>query len=95
MTIQAQILELLLGLAQKHRLTMIFISHDLAVVRYMADRTAVMYQGRIVELDDTETIFKHPRHSYTQSLLSAIPVLAGHRRGMGGNPACDRITSND
>ena len=50
---------------------MIFISHDLAVVRYIADRTAVMNQGKIVELNETETLYQEPAHSYTQQLLSA------------------------
>jgi len=75
-TVQAQILDLLLSLVNKHDLTMLFISHDLSVIRYMADRTAVMYHGKIVELDETETVFNHPRHPYTQALLSAIPVVA-------------------
>jgi ABC-type oligopeptide transport system ATPase subunit len=70
-TIQAQILELLLTLCQQRQLTMIFISHDLAVVRYIADRTAVMSQGKIVELNETETLYRQPAHSYTQQLLSA------------------------
>ena len=70
-TIQAQILELLLILCQQRQLTMIFISHDLAVVRYIADRTAVMSQGKIVELNETETLYRQPAHSYTQQLLSA------------------------
>jgi ABC-type oligopeptide transport system ATPase subunit len=73
-TVQAQILELLLELVKKHDLAMIFISHDLSVVRYMADRTAVMYQGQIVELGDTETVFHQPQHPYTQTLLSATQV---------------------
>ena len=70
-TIQAQILELLLTLCQQRQLTMIFISHDLAVIRYIADRTAVMSQGKIVELNETETLYQEPTHSYTQQLLSA------------------------
>lgn len=73
-TIQAQILELLLNLTGKYNLTMIFISHDLSVVRYITDRTAVMYQGKIVELEDTETLFNTPQHPYTEALLSAIPL---------------------
>ena len=72
-TVQAQILELLLDLVQQYQLAMLFISHDLAVVRYMSDRTAVMYQGQIVEIDDTERVFNEPQHDYTQRLLSAIP----------------------
>jgi len=74
-TIQSQILALLLKLNQKYRLSILFISHDLSVVRYLADRTAVMYQGRIVEIDDTELVFLKPQHEYTQSLLAAIPQI--------------------
>ena len=73
-TIQAQILELLLELTRKYNLTMIFISHDLSVIRYITDRTAVMFRGKIVELEDTETLFNSPKHPYTKALLSAIPV---------------------
>ncbi|MDG1937799.1 MAG: ABC transporter ATP-binding protein [Pseudomonadales bacterium] len=70
-TIQAQILSLLLELCQQRQLTMIFISHDLAVVRYIADRTAVMNQGKIVEINDTETVYQNPSDPYTKSLLAA------------------------
>jgi oligopeptide/dipeptide ABC transporter ATP-binding protein len=73
-TIQAQILRLLQSLSRQHGLTMIFISHDLGVIRMIADRTAVMYRGTIVELEDTEQLFNHPSHPYTQALLSAIPA---------------------
>ena len=73
-TIQAQILELLMALNKKYDLSMIFISHDLSVVRYITDRTAVMYRGKIVELEDTETLFNTPKHPYTKALLSAIPI---------------------
>ena len=73
-TIQAQILDLLLNLVIKNQLTMLFISHDLSVVRYMADRTAVMYQGKLVEVDDTETVFNYPKHPYTQTLLASVPL---------------------
>jgi ABC-type glutathione transport system ATPase component len=73
-TIQAQILELLLNLVKKNNLTMLFISHDLSVIRYMSDRVAVMYQGKIVETDNTETVFTQAKHPYTRALLSAIPV---------------------
>ncbi|HAW14294.1 MAG TPA: hypothetical protein DCW37_03685 [Cellvibrionales bacterium] len=70
-TIQAQILSLLLDLCQQRQLTMIFISHDLAVVRYIADRTAVMNKGKIVEINDTESVYQNPNDPYTKSLLAA------------------------
>jgi len=73
-TIQAQILDLLLNLVKKYQITMIFISHDLSVVRYLTDRTAVMYGGKIVEYGVTEEVFNNPQHLYTKSLLSAIPI---------------------
>ncbi|MFO7749774.1 MAG: ABC transporter ATP-binding protein [Desulfobacteraceae bacterium] len=72
-SIQSQILNLLLMLQQEMGLTYLFISHDLAVVRHMADRIAVMYLGRIVEMADGETIYNTPGHPYTRALLSAIP----------------------
>lgn len=74
-TIQAQILELLLELSHRHQLTLLFISHDLAVVRYLADRVAVMYRGQVVELTETETLFADPQHPYTKKLLAAIPAF--------------------
>ena len=70
-TIQAQILKLLLDLCWQHNISMIFISHDLAVVRYVADRIAVMQKGQIVELGNTEALLKNPQHHYTQTLLAA------------------------
>ncbi len=73
-TIQAQILDLILALVKKHNLTMLFISHDLSVVRYIADRTAVMHHGKLVETGNTESLFTSPQHEYTKKLLSAIPV---------------------
>ncbi|HXH53607.1 MAG TPA: oligopeptide/dipeptide ABC transporter ATP-binding protein [Sphingomicrobium sp.] len=72
-SIQSQILNLLKKLRADMGLTMIFISHDLSVVRYIADRIAVMYLGRIVELGDAETIVDDPLHIYTRALMSAIP----------------------
>tara|TARA_R110001592_G_scaffold171117_4_gene409268 strand:- start:34825 stop:36522 length:1698 start_codon:yes stop_codon:yes gene_type:complete len=73
-TIQAQILDLILTLVKKHNLTMLFISHDLSVVRYIADRTAVMHHGKLVEMGNTESLFAAPQHNYTKKLLSAIPI---------------------
>ena len=72
-TIQAQILDLILNLVEKHNLTMLFISHDLSVVRYISDRVVVMNAGKIIEQGITEQIWENPSKSYTQELLSAIP----------------------
>jgi peptide/nickel transport system ATP-binding protein len=79
-SIQAQILQLLLDLRASLGLTMIFISHDLRVVRYLSDEVAVMYLGKIVERAPTATLFAHPRHPYTAALLSAVPEVGGERR---------------
>ena len=73
-SIQAQILNLLKQLQKDLGLTYIFITHDLSVVEYLADRIAVMYLGRVVELTTSEELFKNTLHPYTQALLSAIPV---------------------
>jgi ABC-type oligopeptide transport system ATPase subunit len=74
-SIQSQILNLLRKLRDDFQLTMIFISHDLGVVRYIADNIAVMYQGKIVEYGEAETVFHHPQHDYTKRLLNSIPKL--------------------
>jgi oligopeptide transport system ATP-binding protein len=74
-SIQSQILNLLLQLRNDLNLTMIFISHDLAVVRYISDNIAVMHQGKIVEYGDAEEVFNNARHSYTRKLLAAIPHI--------------------
>jgi oligopeptide/dipeptide ABC transporter ATP-binding protein len=72
-SIQAQILNLLKDLQQEFQLTYLFISHNLAVVEHMADRVAVMYYGKIVELADRDELFSNPRHPYTRTLLGAVP----------------------
>ena len=74
-SIQSQILNLLLELRDKLELTMIFISHDLSVVRYLADNIAVMHSGQIVEYGEAEDLFHSPKDDYTKKLLSAIPQL--------------------
>ena len=73
-SIQSQILNLLLQLNRNHHLSMLFISHDLSVIRHIADRTAVMYLGKIIELGQSDQVFTDPKHPYTQALLSAIPL---------------------
>ena len=73
-SIQSQIINLLEELKEKEKLTYLFISHDLSVVRYISDRIGVMYLGNIVEFGDSETIFNDPRHPYTVALLSSIPT---------------------
>jgi len=98
-SIQAQILNLLRRLQSDFNLTYVFISHDLSVIRQIADRVAVMYIGRVVELGDAEAIYSHPRHPYTAALLSAVPKASadgGRRIVLGGDvpspvdppPAC-------
>ena len=73
-SVQAQVINLLNELKESMGLTILFIAHDLSVVKYFSDRIGVMYFGKMVELADADELFKHPMHPYTQSLLSAIPL---------------------
>jgi oligopeptide/dipeptide ABC transporter ATP-binding protein len=73
-SIRAQVLNLLQRLQQQFNLTYLFVSHDLSVVRHVADRIAVMYLGKIVELADRDELYAAPKHPYTKSLLSAVPI---------------------
>lgn len=74
-TIQAQILDLIMALVERHNLSMLFISHDLSVVRYISDRVLVMHQGKLIESGETEKLWANPREAYTQALLTAVPQL--------------------
>jgi peptide/nickel transport system ATP-binding protein len=78
-SVQAAILNLLADLQGSKRVTYLFISHDLGVVRYLSDRIAVLYLGRLMEYGDAETVFAGPHHPYTEALLSAVPSLDGTR----------------
>ena len=77
-SIQAQVINLLNELREKLGLTILFIAHDLSVVKYFSDRIGVMYFGKMVELADSDELFEHPLHPYTRSLLSAIPLPDPH-----------------
>lgn len=77
-SIQAQVINLLNELREEMGLTILFIAHDLSVVKYFSDRIIVMYFGNIVEIADSDELFAHPLHPYTRSLLSAIPLPDPH-----------------
>lgn len=77
-SIRAQVLNLMSKLQQKRGLTYLFIAHDLSVMRFICNRIAVIHKGVIVELAETEELFKHPLHPYTRVLLSAVPVPNPH-----------------
>jgi peptide/nickel transport system ATP-binding protein len=79
-SVQAAILNLLVDLQGEQDVSYVFISHDLGVVRYLADRIAVLYLGRLMEVGDAATVFAAPHHPYTEALLSAVPALEGGER---------------
>jgi ABC-type oligopeptide transport system ATPase subunit len=98
-SVQAQVINLLNELREKMGLTIIFIAHNLSVVKYFSDRIAVMYFGKIVELATSEELFAHPLHPYTKSLLSAIPQpdpeYEKNRKRIGYNPLAEHDYSVD
>jgi peptide/nickel transport system ATP-binding protein len=79
-SVQAQVINLLIDIKRASGLSMVFISHDLGLIRHLCDRVAVMYLGRVVELADTEELFAAPAHPYTQMLLAGMPKISLERR---------------
>ena len=98
-SIQAQVINLLNDLRERKNLTIMFIAHDLSVVKYFSDRIGVMYFGKMVELADSDELFKHPLHPYTKSLLSAIPlpdpIYEKQRTRITYNPLAEHDYSTD
>ena len=87
-SVQAAVTELLMDIQRDHRTTLLFISHDLSVVRYLADRIVVMYLGQIMEQGTTDEVFAPPYHPYTEALLSAVPIA--DTQGEEAQGAADR-----
>lgn len=94
-SIQAQVINLLNNLRKQLGLTVMFIAHDLSVVKYFSDRIAVMYFGKMVELADSDELFKHPLHPYTKSLLSAIPLPDPHFEKKRKRITYNKLASHD
>lgn len=93
-SIQAQILNLLIELKEIFHLSYLFISHDLSVIRHVSDEIVVLYGGQVVESRITDELFEDPRHPYTKALLSAIPRLQPRRRGWGQRVVVDDEAEN-
>jgi peptide/nickel transport system ATP-binding protein len=86
-SVRAQVLNLILDLADDLHLTVVFVSHDLSVVRFLCDRVAVLYQGEIVEQGPTADVYDRPQHEYTRTLLAAVPSVEGGLPGVTAPPA--------
>ncbi|HPG20664.1 MAG TPA: ABC transporter ATP-binding protein, partial [Flexilinea sp.] len=87
-SVQAQVLNLLMELLEEMNLTYLFVAHDLSVVRHICDRVTVMYVGKVVETASTEALYNTPRHPYTEALMASIPIpdprLQQNREGLPG-----------
>ena len=94
-SIQAQVLNLLRELQRRLALTLVFIAHDLSVVRHMCDRVAVMYLGKIVEIGPNEQLYEFPRHPYTGALLAAVPVADPSTQGGARSEIGQRLLTGD
>lgn len=90
-SVQARVLNVLLDIRQRNDLSLIFVSHDLAVVRVVSDRVAVMHRGRIVEIGDADLIYRNPAHPYTRQLLDAVPVIDEAERQHGPAREATRV----
>lgn len=86
-SVQAQILNLLEDMKQRYQLTMVFIAHNLAVVKHISDRVAVMYLGRLCEIGETDAIYSQPAHPYTRALLASIPAMEASNDAASSAPA--------
>lgn len=91
-SVRAQVLNLITDLVKQLELTLVFVSHDLSVVRHLCDRVAVMQAGQIVEIGDTDEVYNNPQHPYTRQLVAAIPTVA---RSLSGAKARDLLLSPD
>ncbi len=91
-SVRAQVLNLIGDLVDELALTLVFVSHDLSVVRHLCDRVAVMSEGEIVEIGPVEQIWEHPQHPYTRRLLAAVPTIA---KALGGATTADLVTTPD
>ena len=98
-SIRAQVLNLMRELQKKRKLTYLFIAHDLSVVRFICDRIAVIHKGKIVELAESEELFRHPLHPYTRALLSAIPqpdpISERQKQLIVYDPACHNYSETN
>jgi peptide/nickel transport system ATP-binding protein len=84
-SVQARVLNVLHDIRERNELSLVFVSHDLAVVKVMADRIAVMYRGRIVEIGDADAVYRSPSHPYTRRLLDAVPVIDERERAFAAS----------